>query len=221
MSALIRSGLESGRVRALPERAGVARADPGVDERAALTEAREALALALAERDSELAAARAEIAQAHARGLAEGRKTGLAEADEGREARLAALQAAASRALSAQGDQMRVLEHAAVLIAQAALARVLGETSSRSELVAEIAREQARLLAAESVLEVEVSRSDFPEPAELEGLIGEGLRIVALDLPGGACRLRLSLGRVHADLDAQWTALQAVLADLSTPDEAR
>jgi len=147
--------------------------------------------------------------EGHAAGVDEGRRL----ADQGREAALAALETGLQAALAAQSNQTGALEILAVQIARSGLAHILGTKAPQAELVATIVRDQVRRLAGEAVVRLEVSASDFPDPAALEAITQDlgGVEIAPMvRLPAGACRIVLRLGELEVGAPGQWGRLAEV-----------
>jgi flagellar biosynthesis/type III secretory pathway protein FliH len=153
------------------------------------------------------------IAAARTEGRAAGVDEGRRQADQGREAALAALEEGLRAALTTQSDQIGALEILAVQIARSGLARILGPQAPQGDLIATIVRDQVRRLAGEAMVRVEVSATDFSDPAALADLAQDlgGVEIAPLArLPTGACRIVLRLGELEVGAAGQWRALAEV-----------
>ena len=121
--------------------------------------------------------------------------------------------------------QMPSLERLAVLIAQIALEKMLGDLPDNSELVTRLIARQVRELEASAVLRIDVASHDFPDPEALERL-GEASGQPAIevqardDLASGDCHLQLTLGGLEIGLDQQWSKLKAALTQMAQPQGA-
>lgn len=156
------------------------------------------------------------------KGREEGRAEGLKQAQDDSAQRTTVLKEAADRAVSRFTDELLSLERLAPAVALAALERVLGSPGKRGELVVELARRHLDAVAGQGVVRLEASRKDFDDAdlrAELSravGSVGAELRM-ADDLPSGACRIRLQLGRLDVGLDQQWPKLSQLLGEMAEP----
>jgi flagellar biosynthesis/type III secretory pathway protein FliH len=180
----------------------------------------EALTAQLAERDARLAELRAEAEAAFKKGEAAGRDAGLREAEDGNEKRLARLEAGIGQAQATFEDALAGLERLAPALAHEALAALLGQGDERPQLVAAVVRHQVQTLEARSLIEIEVSASDFPDDeavAGLQGSLGSLGPIIhaSVSLKSGDCRIRLKLGTLDVGLDRQWAELAGLLRDMS------
>jgi flagellar biosynthesis/type III secretory pathway protein FliH len=217
MTGLIKSGSAALplRVRALAP--AMARAAPPRDPEFDRLEAEvAALADALAAREEELEALSAEARDAFARGEAEGREAGRAEAEDQGAATLAALEDAAERALAKFADELAGMETLAALLARTCLEKMLIASEDRTRLVCDLIRGQAAALGAGAVVELRVSAEDFATPDALDqaqAALGErGCKLSASDsLASGDCTLALRLGALEIGLDQQWGSLRAGL----------
>lgn len=194
----------------------------------------------LAAAQAELETLRAEAAQhqiaiekltqgvetAYREGEAAGRDQGRREAEERQTERLAALGEGVERAvdlfatsLSSEAEQL------AVKIGREALRSILGNVGGYSDLLTRIVQKQIQAVGADSILTVDVSTDDFPDPAQLAALsaaIGHpGLDLRAIEaLTSGECVLGLRLGTLDAGISRQWDGLDALLSDHAAPQAA-
>ena len=183
------------------------------------------LAQRLGERDAELERLRESVQNAYREGETEGRKQGRQESDQRRADYLAALERGLDAACNRFSEDLRDLERLAVLVARESLAKILGDDESRKELLAEAIGSQLRRIEAGSVVAVQVSRADFPEPEELtrlaDSLGGDRLALVATDeLRAGECRIKLKLGALDVGLPQQWERLDRALQTLADTEAA-
>lgn len=168
---------------------------------------------------TELEDMRAQQAQAQAaiaKARTEGYEAGLVEGGRIADARIAALEKtltqAATEATAALSASLVHLETAAGELASIALERIVGDPSTRQDLVAETIARAVGVLSADTVVEMEVSSRDFPDLARLEAVAPAGCKVRALEThPSGACRLRLRIGELDLDLDGQTIRLRALL----------
>lgn len=150
--------------------------------------------------------------EGHAEGLIDGRK-----AADDQSARLLAVLTDASA--TASGDfrlSLNALEAAAGTLASLALARVVNDAGSRQSLVVDTVHRAVAELFEGSVVTIEVSPADFPDPASLETIrLPQGSPPIAVravrGMASGDCRVRLRLGGIDLGLDGQLARLRAVL----------
>lgn len=213
MSGLLKSGSATlhERVRPLAAVAPQAAADP---QRERLEAELAALAAALAERDEAIARHSGELEDARGEGFEEGRRS----AEDDGTAALAAIEAAADRALALFAEQLGEMETLAALLARTCLERLLLATEQRSALVCELIAGQARALDSEALVRISVSASDFLTAADLEAVAtalgSRRCELVASDeLDSGECRIALRLGTLDIGLSQQWGSLRDILDD--------
>jgi len=196
------------------------------DERAALGRDVQDLRLELEQRTLEIERLRAERDQAFAAGEAQGRQLGLGERDTLRADTLARLKVGIERAVETYGREMISLERLALLVAYEGLEKLLNDPADRKALLGEIIAKQIRALDAQAGLDIEVSRSDFPQPDDLADLAAAlsrpGVNLLSRgDLQSGDCRIRLALGALEIGLHQQWGRLGAMLQDAALPEAAK
>lgn len=150
--------------------------------------------------------------EGHAEGLIEGRK-----AAEDQSARLLVLLTEASdRASEDFRRSLTTLEAAAGTLASLALARIVSDAGSRQSLVVDTVHRAVADLFEGSVVSIEVSPLDFPDPSALETLrLPQAAPPIDVrpvrGMASGDCRVRLRLGEIDLGLDGQLARLRAVL----------
>ena len=153
------------------------------------------------------------------------RRAGFQEGSEATSELLATLADAIAAGTERLDAQMPALERLAVLIAQTALEKMLGDLPDKSELVTGLIARQVRELEASAVLRIDVASHDFPDPEALERL-GEASGQPAIevqardDLASGDCYLQLRLGGLEIGLDQQWSKLKTALTQMAQPQGA-
>lgn len=159
------------------------------------------------------------VETAYREGEAAGRTAGLKDAEDNQDARLAALNSGVEQALETFADVLAgQAENLAVRIGREALANILSDVGSYPDLLARIIRKQIVAAGSHSVLAIEVSTDDFPEPAQLDRLAATaghpGLEVRAVEaLTTGQCRIGMRLGALDAGVSQQWERLDALLSD--------
>lgn len=179
----------------------------------------------LAERDAELEELRAEVDKARVEGEAAGRIAAEAEVEDSREKALELLRNGIEHAGAAVADCQGQMEVLALMIARTALDKLFGDDSGRRAAVTELVVRQLRSIERQTLLQVEVSRLDFPntdELADLAGQIGVAVDDICANagLAPGACRMRLRVGTLEVGLDEQWGAIRNLLDDLASSADA-
>lgn len=180
----------------------------------------------LAERDARVARLREGVVQAHKDGVAEGRRAGLVEAEDGRAQCLAALSGGVDAALERFSGQLVAMDHLAVALACEAVGKILSDSEDYRERLARTIRRHVDAVGAGVVIGVSVSHDDFPEPADLADLEAKvarrGLMLTpSRDLRAGGCEVRLRLGVLEIGLDQQWDRLQTLFGDLIGDEASR
>lgn len=210
---------------AVPQR--TREAEPAVDpEVQKLLDERAALLERLEKQEAELAGLRKQVRTAFQEGEAEGREAGRRAAEDAGAAMLTRLEGGIRQAAGVFATAVSGLERLAPALAREGLAAVLGAEKGRAALVSAIVTQHLRTLEAHSILQIEVSQSDFGDEAALSALTqalgASGLRIVALaGLKSGECRIQLKLGTLDVGIDQQWGRLGALLEQMSQPVGAR
>jgi flagellar biosynthesis/type III secretory pathway protein FliH len=218
MTTLIRSSdpARAANVRALERRPATPPIAPVDPELVALRGELERLRAKLADQEVAIAGYPAALDKARADGEAAGRDVGRKEADDGRDALAAKIEAATALALKQFADEIASLERLAPLLAIEGLGRVFEPSDQRADLVREVIRRQLAGLEAQAIVCLEISSTDFPDADGLPRV--QGAEVRALDaLESGDCRIRLRLGALEVGLDQQWDRLREVLADLAKP----
>lgn len=233
MSGIIKSSDEAAmvaRVRSAPGGRQPAEPDPPHEqvismEVLSLRRELETLSRRLEERDGEIERLKIDVGRAFREGEAEGRKTGLKEGEERRVEALALLESGIQEAQRRFSDELTSLEGLAAALANEGLSKVLGEPAYRAELVRGTIQHHLKAIEAKSVVRIEVSRDDFPEPAQLDqfvdsiGLAGTDFQSSA-ELDAGDCRIKLTLGALDIGIDQQRTRLETALTDLAALEPA-
>jgi flagellar biosynthesis/type III secretory pathway protein FliH len=184
-------------------------ADPAIEELAAARAEVERL-------QNALILARAEGAQAATTAYDEGHADGLKAAKRCEEDQLAVLREGLADAVQAFGSQLERLDGLAPALARQALAKLFDAADNWAAMAEKALALQLGKLRRASVLAVLVSPSDFRDTAALEALGTGSLRVAHdTDLRAGACRIECKLGQVEIDMREQWTALAALLDEMS------
>lgn len=178
----------------------------------------------LADREEQLAAARADISRAYERGLAEGRAAGKAAAEQDEALRTEVLAAG----LAAAADEFKVslveVERLAATLAIGCLDKLFADISDHGPVVRELLARVLRETENQTVIKVAVSAHDFADGPALEAARAQlGLSQIELrsDLGPGECRVGLSLGELDAGLGQQWGVLRAWLQGLTRETASR
>lgn len=214
MSALIKSG-DAPAIRAFARDAArdpepLAAADPREAEVAALRGEIARLTKALTE-------ARVQAKADADKAREEGRKVGLAEAEEREEDRIDALRRGIDDATEAFDQRLELLDGLAPQLARAALDKLFAPADRFAEMVEAMLARQLGQLRRSSVVAIAVSPKDFADPSALAAALGTGEVAVALDsdLASGACRIDCRLGQIDLDVRAQWAELSALLEQMA------
>ncbi|WP_394539633.1 hypothetical protein PRJ39_03070 [Lysobacter enzymogenes] len=191
-----------------------------------IAELEQALAAAQAQSASQAKAAETREKQAFERGRAHGEQAGQAAAQQRYDERVQALTEAVEGAQQRLETQLvDVARDWSLQLAQAALARIVGDGSLHAELVARTLAHHLSALNRDSVLAVEVSSQDFPDAdfPDQPALRAALSRYAALppcridadpSRAAGSCVVRLKLGRLDLGLPAQRERLDAAFAQL-------
>lgn len=170
---------------------------------------------------SQAKAGEAREKQALERGREAGLKAGREQAQQRYDQHLDALTNAVASAREtferALSEDARAL---GIALGQAALDRVLGDSSRHAELIAASVAHHLRTVSEDSVLAIEVSGEDFPDAQALHDAFAAHntvptQRVVAE--PGrapGSCTIRLTLGRLDLGLRSQQARLHTTFAQL-------
>jgi flagellar assembly protein FliH len=132
---------------------------------------------------------------------------------------LTALSNALGEASTETLEKLGSAERLALLLCDAALARLFSDAAAQKDLLVRAIRRQVEQLRSELILSVRVSAADFPESASLQALrrILGGQFDIKQDhgLSAGSCRIDLRLGHIDLSLPAHWAALQSELRRLA------
>jgi flagellar biosynthesis/type III secretory pathway protein FliH len=181
--------------------------------------------LALVEKyEAEIAAHTDLLKKAFAEGEQAGRLAMESEFEDDRTASLALL---AQGINAAQNDLSVMLENAeniSVLVAQAVLEKLFGEPNNYREYVIDLIRHQFRRVDQNSIIAIEVARSDFPDTNEVADLarslvVPEQQIRVSDQLNAGDCIMRMQIGTLDVGLNQQWGSIQALLGELADADD--
>lgn len=195
-----------------------------------IAELEQALAAAQAQLSHQAQAAEARQTQAFERGRARGAEAGQAAAQQRYDERVQALTDAVAGAQQRFETQLaEVARDWSLQLAQAALARIVGDGALHADLIARTLAHHLSALSRDSVLAVEVSGADFPDadfpgqPALRAALSRHGAlppcRIdVDPDRAAGSCTIRLRLGRLELGLQSQRQRLDAAFEKLRERD---
>ena len=151
---------------------------------------------------------------AYARGITEGK----AQAQSLEQERVDLLADAIQQSHKTLEAYLVRLEPMAFGIARAGLEKIIGKDSDRAALLPALVRHHLGQLAADMVVQLRVSRTDFPTDDVLAPLAATtgGLAVVAdPQLQPGQCLFDLTLGRYDASIDLQWAHLQQLFDDLA------
>lgn len=179
----------------------------------------------LHDRDVSIAALRSDVERSRQSGLAEGRKLGLAEAEDRQSDRLAMLQEALRTAQNELFGKISSLERIAMIMAEEALDIVFEDRRLRTDLLRRILEVQIARIDKAMLLSVVVSPDDYPDEQALAALQAElevpGVIVQASpELSSGGCLMNLRLGKMDVGINQQWGALRDVLGDLALPEGA-
>lgn len=183
--------------------------DDGAGSEDALAQAQ----VRIAQLEAELLREREDGEAAREKARADGRAKGLAEAIAHDEERFTALREAIERASTGCIEGIDHRADLAILIARAALRRILGSDREHAAMVEAVVRHQARQIAAGSIVTVRVSAEDFPESALAELATATGAEIThGKQLASGTCLFDLALGAIDASIPVQARAVDELLA---------
>lgn len=177
----------------------------------------------LAERDAEIATHAEALATARAEGEAAGRAAAELDFAADHTAALELLETGIAEAQAELAKAMPMAQAVALLALREVLDKLFGDPAQREELVAALLNRQLDRLGRELAVAVEVSRLDFPDTRDLARLakatgLGAERLSALIDLPQGACRMRLRLGTLDLGIDRQWSAIRAVLDEFALPE---
>ena len=125
-------------------------------------------------------------------------------------------------ALTRFSQQLQAVETLALDMTQAALEKIIGDTSHHAEWIAKTIRHQLSAIDPSAVIALRVSAHDYPDAATLRALICESIRADKLDiridtqLPTGACLLELKAEKLDIGLRQQLGHMTQLLETLKT-----
>jgi flagellar biosynthesis/type III secretory pathway protein FliH len=165
---------------------------------------------------------RAEADERFREGRDEGYSSALREVQDREDARLAMLEQGVSAAIADLRTGAAAMEQLAVLLAQECLDIMLGDASSRADIVTALIRHQVSQIDVRALLNVSVSREDFGDDAALERLcaglgLNPGQVTAQPDRLAGQCTMVLQLGQMEVGLDQQWGVLRQTLGQMARP----
>ncbi len=182
-----------------------ARVEPSAAERKRIE-----LEAELADLHRRLADARNDADAREDAAFARGRREGEDLATGETEKRLELLRSGLEALQQAHGERLAEYELLALQLARTALARLFGDESLRSELVAATVAHHLTATKRALVLGLRVSRRDFRAGEELDALAARfpGLDVTQDDaLAAGDCVIDLRLGTIELGLPGQWQRL--------------
>jgi flagellar biosynthesis/type III secretory pathway protein FliH len=165
-----------------------------------------------------------DIERAFEEGKAQGRNTGLAEAEDRQTLRFSLLNDAIRQSQNKLVHDVGSLERLSALLARECLDIIFGNNAAHASMVERIIASQIAKIDKSMVLSVEVSRDDFPDGDALDALaVSTALpRTLLTAKPGaatGSCLINLRLGRMDVGIDQQWSSLREVLGEMARPGE--
>ncbi|MEI9930264.1 MAG: hypothetical protein WDM89_06865 [Rhizomicrobium sp.] len=168
----------------------------------------------------QLETAREEAERTYEQGKTEGRAIGLSEALSLEAERLSVLEGAVRGAHAALREALASLTRLAPLLAREALDILFAEPEYRASVVAKLIGFQTAKIENAAILQIEVSKEDFPDQAALQALAEdcsfESIIVKASEkLSSGGCTMALRLGQLHVGIDQQWGVLGGVLHELA------
>ncbi len=153
-------------------------------------------------------AAKAAIAKAREEGLAEGRKAGIASVERTERERVDLLAKRLGEETTRLSDRLQALDGLAAALARACLDRVFARPEAMAAMVGNALDHRLAMLRDRTGLTVRVSGADFTDAAALAGY---GEVTIDPDLPTGACRMGVRLGRIDLDVPGQWAVIARAL----------
>lgn len=178
------------------------------------------LSEALAARDAEIAKHEVELANAFADGEAAGRVAAEVEYEDSRVEALSLLQRGITHAQNEIKQSISALERIALDVAQEALAVLIGDKDHYRDVLQKMILSQSALLDANIIVEVAISRCDFPDSNEIADLetqlaVPKGSLRLSDELEAGRCHFVLTSGGVELDMTRSWKEISAILAAAS------
>lgn len=167
--------------------------------------------------EAQIAAHEDALAKTFADGEAAGRAAAEDEYEDDRQQSLCRLEEGIKAAQDSFADALQHFDVLALQLAHEALHVLIGDDAKyKAMLKAAIARQMA-LIVTNSVVAVEVSRSDFPDSREIEELAARlnlpsnQIRL-SEELNAGQCHFDLKIGRAEFDFQQGWQEISKVLA---------
>lgn len=152
----------------------------------------------------------------------QGHQTGVKEARVRDEDRLELLRENIAECRREVATALEAQEIAAINIACAILAEILGESDNHAELVSRIAAHWKAKLAGKTIVCLRVSAEDFGDRAalaSLQGAVGSVAIETDIALDPGSCVFDLKLGSLDASIDVQHRSADSILAAHSATEE--
>ena len=178
---------------------------------------------ALSDRDKQDAKLRADHEKALTAAAEAAFERGLREAENLETKRLAALEETLGGIGQAVRARLAETERLAAVLARDCLEILFGAHDGHREHVERLLTLQLKRIDSATVVEVRISRGDFPSAASLQELKqrvapdGEIQVIADATLALGQCTMVLRLGRMEIGLDQQWPVLRDILDQLALP----
>ncbi len=157
-------------------------------------------------------AASVAIAKAREEGLAEGRKAGIVSVERSERERIDLLAKGLAAEAQRLSERLQALDGLAAALARACLDRVFARPEAMAAMVADALDHRLGMLRDRAGLTVRVSGNDFTDAASL---VGHGEITIDPDLPSGACRIGVRLGRIDLDVPQQWSAIAQALDEMA------
>jgi flagellar biosynthesis/type III secretory pathway protein FliH len=176
--------------------------------------------------DEAIRALQSDVERAFKQGKEEGRNAGFAQAEDRQAERLSLLESGIRAAQTKLSEYVTSLDRLSVLLAQDCLDILLGSCADRADLVRRIIAAQVGHIDKSMLLEIEVSREDFPDGESLVTLshkvdLPTGMLTAGPGLVSGDCMINLRLGRMNVGLRQQWGVLKDLLSQMALPEEAQ
>ena len=212
------------RVKKLPIPARISPVVKSEDESDRLSQRIVALEAELHQREATISRLHGEVEDALTRGKEEGRKEGLAAADDRQNERLRVLENGLERAQDEFAASLASLERLAALLARDCLDIMFGDSEYREEMLGGLIAAQMAKIEKSALLAVVLSQQDFADKSALTkfakrtGVAAMRFSLDA-DLPSGACLMRLKLGNHEIGIGQQWGVLRDHLNELSLPED--
>ncbi len=157
-------------------------------------------------------AAKVAIAKAREEGLTEGHKAGIAAVERSERERVDLLAKGLTEEAVRLADRLQALDGLAAALARACLDRVFARPEAMAAMVGNALDHRLALLRDRTGLTVRVSGADFTDTA---ALAGRGEVTIDPDLPAGACRIGVRLGRIDLDVPGQWAVISRALDEMA------